>query len=88
LFDHISCCFAGTPIQNDLSEFYAVFTLACPGLLGSLAEFRKTYEIPIQNGRDAGATDKQVEPTNSFGIARACAAVCGSLKFVAAVPAA
>eukprot|EP00775_Hariotina_reticulata_P005925 gene5925-6165_t len=51
---------SGTPIQNDLSEFYAVFTLACPGLLGSLAEFRKTYEIPIQNGRDAGATDKQV----------------------------
>jgi hypothetical protein len=51
---------AGTPIQNDLSEFHAVFDLACPGLLGNLNLFRKTYEGPIQRGRDADATDKQV----------------------------
>lgn len=51
---------AGTPIQNDLSEFHAVFDLACPGLLGTLASFRKVYEGPIQRGRDADATEKQV----------------------------
>lgn len=52
--------YAGTPIQNDLSEFHAVFDLACPGLLGDLTAFRKTYEGPILRGRDADATEKQV----------------------------
>ena len=33
--------FAGTPIQNDLSEFHAVFDVACPGLLGDANEFRR-----------------------------------------------
>jgi SNF2 family DNA or RNA helicase len=51
---------AGTPIQNDLSEFHAVFDLACPGLLGDLKAFNRTYEGPIQRGRDADATEKQV----------------------------
>ncbi|KAF6257532.1 P-loop containing nucleoside triphosphate hydrolase protein [Scenedesmus sp. NREL 46B-D3] len=51
---------SGTPIQNDLSEFHAVFDLACPGLLGDLKAFNKTYEGPIQRGRDADATEKQV----------------------------
>jgi hypothetical protein len=50
---------AGTPIQNDLSEFHAVFDLACPGLLGDLKAFNRTYEGPIQRGRDADATEKQ-----------------------------
>ncbi|WIA39238.1 hypothetical protein OEZ86_005361 [Tetradesmus obliquus] len=51
---------SGTPIQNDLSEFHAVFDLACPGLLGDLKAFNRTYEGPIQRGRDADATEKQV----------------------------
>eukprot|EP00879_Flechtneria_rotunda_P025172 GHRR01026734.1.p1 GENE.GHRR01026734.1~~GHRR01026734.1.p1 ORF type:complete len:417 (+),score=178.67 GHRR01026734.1:420-1670(+) len=51
---------SGTPIQNDLSEFHAVFDLACPGLLGDLKAFNKVYEGPIQKGRDADATEKQV----------------------------
>lgn len=63
------CLNAGTPIQNDLSEFHAVFDLACPGLLGNLNLFRKTYEGPIQHGRDADATDKQVRITS--GLAQA-----------------
>jgi SNF2 family DNA or RNA helicase len=58
---------AGTPIQNDLSEFHAVFDLACPGLLGDLKAFNRTYEGPIQCGRDADATEKQVLP-----IAKSC----------------
>lgn len=63
--DYLQCmrvCTAGTPIQNDLSEFHAVFDLTCPGLLGNLNTFRKMYEGPIQRGRDADATEKQVGP--------------------------
>ncbi|KAL4421506.1 hypothetical protein ABPG75_010797 [Micractinium tetrahymenae] len=51
----------GTPIQNDLSEFFSMFNTACPGLFGSVAEFRKNFEHPILAGRDANATDKQLE---------------------------
>lgn len=58
---------AGTPIQNDLSEFHAVFDLACPSLLGTLNTFRKVYEGPIQRGRDADATGKQVGPCQGTG---------------------
>ena len=37
------------------------FNTACPGLFGSPAEFRKNYEHPVLAGRDAGATDAQLE---------------------------
>ncbi|KAI0404098.1 DNA repair protein rhp54 [Xylaria palmicola] len=49
---------SGTPIQNDLSEYFALISFANPGLLGSRLEFRKRYEIPILRGRDADATEK------------------------------
>ncbi|KAI8977938.1 P-loop containing nucleoside triphosphate hydrolase protein [Pilobolus umbonatus] len=51
----------GTPIQNDLSEYYSLFNFANPGLLGTPAEFRKNYEVPILRSRDADSTDKEKE---------------------------
>ena len=48
---------SGTPIQNDLSEYFSLLNFANPNLLGSRIEFRKAYEIPILRGRDANATD-------------------------------
>ncbi|KTW27723.1 hypothetical protein T552_02163 [Pneumocystis carinii B80] len=52
---------SGTPIQNDLSEYFSLINFVNPGLLGSLNEFRKTYELPILKGRDALGTDKDRE---------------------------
>jgi DNA repair and recombination RAD54-like protein len=52
---------SGTPIQNDLSEYFSLLNFANPGLLGTPNEFRKNYEIPILRGRDADATDKDHE---------------------------
>ena len=48
---------SGTPIQNDLSEYFSLINFANPNLLGSRAEFRKQYEIPILRGRDAAGSD-------------------------------
>lgn len=52
---------SGTPIQNDLSEYFSLLNFANPGLLGNRAEFRKNYEIHILRGRDSLATDKERE---------------------------
>lgn len=48
---------SGTPIQNDLSEYFALISFANPGLLGTRLEFRKKYELPILKGRDAAGSD-------------------------------
>lgn len=48
---------SGTPIQNDLSEYFSLLNFANPNYLGTRADFRKKYELPILRGRDAGGTD-------------------------------
>ncbi|CCH59620.1 hypothetical protein TBLA_0B08040 [Henningerozyma blattae CBS 6284] len=62
--DSINCprrvILSGTPIQNDLSEYFALLNFSNPGLLGTRLEFRKNYEIPILRSRDADATDKEI----------------------------
>lgn len=55
---------SGTPIQNDLSEYFALLNFANPELLGSRTEFRKNFEIAILKGRDAEATEKQQQEAN------------------------
>jgi DNA repair and recombination RAD54-like protein len=52
---------SGTPIQNDLSEYFSLISFANPGLLGTRLEFRKRYELPILRGRDAAGSDKDRE---------------------------
>lgn len=52
---------SGTPIQNDLSEYFSLLNFANPGYLGTRADFRKNFENAILRGRDADATDKERE---------------------------
>lgn len=56
----------GTPIQNDLNEFFAVLDFACPGLMGDLASFRHIYAAPIERASERGAS----EDTKRIGNAR------------------
>lgn len=52
---------SGTPIQNDLSEYFSLLNFANPGYLGTRNEFRKNFENIILTGRDASATDDEVK---------------------------
>lgn len=51
----------GTPMQNDLQEFYAMADFTNQGILGSPEQFRRRYEGPILRGREPDATEKQKE---------------------------
>ncbi|CAG8456885.1 6988_t:CDS:10 [Funneliformis caledonium] len=50
---------SGTPIQNDLSEYFSLLNFTNPGLLGTPNEFRRNYENPILRGRDADASEHE-----------------------------
>lgn len=52
---------SGTPIQNDLSEYFSLLDFANPGYLGTRNQFRKNFENKILRGRDADATDDDVK---------------------------
>ncbi|CCD22905.1 DNA-dependent ATPase RDH54 NDAI_0A07510 [Naumovozyma dairenensis CBS 421] len=43
---------SGTPIQNDLNEFYTIIDFINPGILGSFPYFKKRYMVPITRARD------------------------------------
>lgn len=66
--DSIDCprrvILSGTPIQNDLSEYFALLNFSNPGLLGSKHDFRRNFENPILLSRDADATDAQIKKGN------------------------
>ena len=46
----------GTPVENNLTELWAILDWATPGLLGSRHAFRKVWAAPIESG---------VEPTKA-----------------------
>ncbi|XP_027002252.2 DNA repair and recombination protein RAD54-like [Tachysurus fulvidraco] len=50
---------SGTPIQNDLLEYFSLVHFVNAGILGTAQEFKKRFEIPILKGRDADASDKE-----------------------------
>lgn len=52
---------SGTPIQNDLSEFFMMVDFINPGLLGTYKTFMKEFELPIERSRQPGASTKDLE---------------------------
>uniref|UniRef100_A0A8C5D573 RAD54 like n=1 Tax=Gouania willdenowi TaxID=441366 RepID=A0A8C5D573_GOUWI len=48
---------SGTPIQNDLLEYFSLVHFVNAGILGTAHEFKKRLEHPILKGRDADASD-------------------------------
>ncbi|WPK25520.1 hypothetical protein PUMCH_002837 [Australozyma saopauloensis] len=48
----------GTPIQNDLNEYYTIINFINPGILGLYPEFQKNYLRPIVKARDKSCLHK------------------------------
>jgi SNF2 family DNA or RNA helicase len=55
----------GTPVENRLLDLWSIFNFLNPGYLGKEAQFKKSFEVPIQKNSDkiqAGILKKLVEP--------------------------
>lgn len=50
---------SGTPIQNDLTEYFSLLHFVNKGMLGTPSEFRKNYEATILRGQESDSTDEQ-----------------------------
>ena len=51
---------SGTPMQNNLIELWSLFDFVFPMRLGTLVNFRQSFEVPIKLGGYANATNLQV----------------------------
>src|SRR3989454_4150317 len=55
----------GTPVENRMRDLWSIFNFLNPGYLGKEAQFRKTFEVPIQRNNDlamSATLKKLVEP--------------------------
>lgn len=50
----------GTPVENNLSELWAILDWTTPGLLGTLRSFRNRWAKPIESGADNGASAERL----------------------------
>ena len=50
---------SGTPIQNDLLEYYSLVQFVNQGILGTAQEFRRKFETPILRAQDCMATSDE-----------------------------
>ncbi|XP_052774234.1 DNA repair and recombination protein RAD54-like isoform X2 [Mya arenaria] len=48
---------SGTPIQNDLLEYFSLIHFVNKGILGTAQDFKRRFETPILRGRDSTSSD-------------------------------
>ncbi|PIA40011.1 hypothetical protein AQUCO_02500020v1 [Aquilegia coerulea] len=54
----------GSPLQNNLMEYYCMVNFVRQGFLGSSHEFRNRFQNPIENGQHANSTSYDVKVMN------------------------
>ncbi|MEU6026976.1 DEAD/DEAH box helicase [Streptomyces tauricus] len=60
----------GTPVENNLSELWAILDWTTPGLLGRLGTFRNQYAKAVEGGQDPGAADRLAQLVRPFLLRR------------------
>ncbi|MDX1657196.1 MAG: DEAD/DEAH box helicase [Nitriliruptorales bacterium] len=54
----VKIAMTGTPIENRLSELWAIIDVTNPGLLGSRRRFNERFGVPIERWHDAEAAER------------------------------
>ncbi|GAB3924375.1 DEAD/DEAH box helicase [Kribbella albertanoniae] len=60
----------GTPVENNLSELWAILDWTTPGLLGRLSTFRTQWATPIEADKDEEVADRLAKLVRPFLLRR------------------
>ncbi|MGW1615652.1 DEAD/DEAH box helicase [Streptomyces sp. NPDC002285] len=60
----------GTPVENQLSDLWALLDWTTPGLLGSLKSFKARYARPVETGEDPQAAQRLAAVIRPFVLRR------------------
>jgi SNF2 family DNA or RNA helicase len=60
----------GTPVENNLSELWAILDWTTPGLLGRLGTFRTRYAQPVEGSLDPAAAQRLARVVRPFLLRR------------------
>ncbi|GGV29855.1 helicase [Streptomyces longisporoflavus] len=60
----------GTPVENNLSELWAILDWTTPGLLGKLGTFRTRYARAVEDGKDPAAAERLGQLVRPFLLRR------------------
>jgi len=60
----------GTPVENHVGDLWSIMQFLNPGLLGTQAEFKRSFFIPIQAQRDTEAAERLKRITGPFMLRR------------------
>lgn len=60
----------GTPVENNVGDFWAIMEFLNPGFLGSQASFRREFFLPIQFSKDKEAISRLRRLTRPFVLRR------------------
>jgi SNF2 family DNA or RNA helicase len=56
----------GTPVENHVGDLWSLMEFLNPGLLGTQAEFKRNFFVPIQASRDQAAAEHLKKLTAPF----------------------
>ncbi len=60
----------GTPVENNVGDLWSIMEFLNPGFLGTQAEFKRSFFVPIQAERDPEAIQKLKQMTGPFILRR------------------
>jgi superfamily II DNA or RNA helicase len=67
---HARVALTGTPVENNLSELWAILDWTTPGLLGRLGTFRSRYAQAVEGGQDPAAAERLAKLVRPFLLRR------------------